>query len=187
MWPKAVSALIQDHLRFTTLRIFLSAWFKPSMCYCFKRNNFFHWEHLQARRLFVCLFVSIVLTLGFFFVTGGPVCFGILSNISPSTEAHSSIDFFFSSHFVLYFSLLAVVQGLLCERCERGARFILAKWITLPLVWVWAACPSPGRASLLQVVSLVQALLRLQHGAGASALPGTLLICTTWPVSGEGY
>lgn len=76
--------------------------------------------------------------IGFFFVvvTGVPVCFRILSCVSPGPAAHSFIDF--SSRFVLYLCLLAIFQGSFGERCERRAEFILAKWIMLSLIWVWA-------------------------------------------------
>lgn len=71
----------------------------------------------------------------FVVVASVPVCLRILSCIS-GPAAHFFIDF--SSCFVLYLGLLAIVQGSLGERCERCAEFILAKWIMLPLIWVWA-------------------------------------------------
>lgn len=72
--------------------------------------------------------ISIIFLIVFIFfvvVTGVPVCFRILSCVSPGPAAHSFIDF--SSRFVLYLCLLAIVQGSFGERCERRAEFILAK------------------------------------------------------------
>lgn len=80
---------------------------------------------LSPRSLLSIPIIFKYFVLFFDAVTGVPVCFRIQPCTSPGPAAHSYIDF--SSRFVLYLCLLAIVHGSLGERREHRAEFILAK------------------------------------------------------------